>query len=131
MAAVSLELANAEQRYTMEIAADTLSPEKIYQRSWAMSVLEQALGSVQQEWKNSGKDDQFNTLKVFLTPALGETNYRDIALELNMTEGSVKTAVHRLRRAYKLQVRDIIAQTVSSEEEIESEISELYQAFGS
>jgi RNA polymerase sigma factor (sigma-70 family) len=126
---VQLDLQDAEHHYAKELA-DTLTPEKLFARSWAVSVLERAVGGVCNEWEALGKGDQFEALKVFLTPGKGSKSYREVAEELNMTEGAVKTAVHRLRRAYRTHLRKVIAETVSSEEEVEEEIRELFNAFG-
>ncbi len=67
---------------------------------------------------------------MYLTPGKETTTYREIAQSLDMTEGAVKVAVHRLRRAYRAQLRAVIAETVSTEDGIEEEIRDLLGAFG-
>lgn len=126
---VPIDVNDAERYYAQE-ATDNLTPEKLFERSWAMSVLNRAMGRLEQEWKSGGKGSQFDALKEFLTPGKESTTYRDIAHSLDMTEGAVKVAVHRLRRAYRAQLRAVIAETVSTEDGIESEIRDLFGAFG-
>lgn len=129
VAPVSIDAQDAERHYAQE-AVDGLTPEKIFERSWALNVLEQALDRLQDEWERSGKAEQFDALKPYLTPGKEATTYREIAQSLDMTEGAVKVAVHRLRRAYRAQLRAVIAETVSTENDIEEEIRDLFGAFG-
>ena len=126
---VSIDMKDAERQYAQE-AEDGLTPEKLFVRSWAISVLEQAMDRLQDEWERSKKKAQFDALKAYLIPGKGSTTYREIAQSLNMTEGAVKVAVHRLRSAYRAQLRAVIAETVSTEEGIEDEIRDLLGAFG-
>lgn len=126
---VPIDLNDAERHYAQE-AADDLTPEKLFERSWAINVLEQAMDRLQDEWERSKKRAQFDALKAYLTPGKESTTYREIAHSLNTTEGAVKVAVHRLRRAYRAHLRAVIAETVSTEEGIEEEIRDLLGAFG-
>lgn len=125
---VPIDVKDAETHYAQE-AVDGLTPEKQFERSWAMSVLYQAMDRLEHEWRSSGKAVQFNALKEFLTPGSESTTYREIARSLNTSEGAVKVAVHRLRRAYRAQLRAVIAETVSTEDGIEDEIRDLFGAF--
>jgi len=126
---VPIDVKDAEQQYAQE-AVDGLTPEKLFERSWALNVLEQAMDRLQDEWEKSEKTAQFDALKGYLTPGKESTSYREIARSLDMTEGAVKVAVHRLRRAYRAQLRAVIAETVSTESDIEEEIRDLLGAFG-
>jgi RNA polymerase sigma-70 factor (ECF subfamily) len=74
------------------------------------------------------KQEQFDCLKIYLTASEDAAAYREAATELRMTEGAVKVAVHRLRRRYRELLRDEIAQTVASEDEIDEEIRHLFAA---
>lgn len=118
------------ERHCAQEAADGLTPEKLFERSWALNVLEQAMDRLQDEWERSEKTAQFDALKAYLTPDKESTTYREIAQSPDMTEGAVKVAVHRLRRAYRAQLRAVIAETVSTEDGIEEEIRDLLGAFG-
>jgi RNA polymerase sigma-70 factor (ECF subfamily) len=126
---VPIDVKDAESHYARE-AADDLTPEKLFERSWAINVLEQAMDRLQDEWEKSGKNAQFDALKGYLTPGKESTSYREIGESLNMSEGAVKTAVHRLKRAYRAQLRAVIAETVSTEDDVEEEIRDLFGAFG-
>ena len=117
---VSLDSMDAETRYRLEPAQD-LTPEKMFEKQWALSVLEQVLSRLHAEFAAEGKAALFDALKETLTG--GQTGrYAIIASELGMTEGAVKTAAHRMRRRYRTLMREEIAQTVAGPEEIEDEI---------
>ena len=75
-----------------------------------------------------GKEDVFDHLKVYLTTEKDEIPYRDMATELDMTESSIRVAVHRLRRQYRKLLRDEIAQTVAGEDQIDEEMGYLFAA---
>jgi RNA polymerase sigma-70 factor (ECF subfamily) len=127
---VSIDVNDAEQHYARE-AEDGLTPEKLFVRSWAINVLEQAMDRLQNEWERNEKLELFEALKAYLIPGKESTTYREIAQSLDTTEGAVKVAVHRLRRAYRAQLRAVIAETVSTEDGIEEEIRDLLGAFSS
>ena len=105
---------------------DDLSPEKLFERSWAQAILAQALTRLKAELAADGKQYLFEHLKTYLTAQ--DASYRDAAAALNMTEGAVKVAVHRLRRRYGELVRQEIAQTVATAEQIDEEMNALYAA---
>ena len=105
----------------MEPAHD-LTPEKLFERQWAIAVLDQVLLRLQTEFAAEGKQAIFERLKRFLTAGRQSGGYAEVAAELEMTEGAVKTAVHRLRRRYRQLLREEIAQTVAGPEEIDEEI---------
>lgn len=126
---VPIDVKDAERHYAQE-PVDDLTPDKLFERSWALKMLDQAMNGLQDEWGKSGKTAQFDTLKVYLTPGKESTTYREMAESLDMTEGAVKVAVHRLKRAYRAQLRAVIAETVSTKDDIEEEIRDLFGAFG-
>ncbi len=126
---ISLDFENAESQYARE-PRDELSPEKLFERSWALTVLAQTMARLQAEAVGTNKQEQFERLKVYLTAEKGSIPYHDVAAELGMAEGTVRVAVHRLRRRYKELLRDEIAQTVTSEEQIDEEIRHLFTALG-
>ncbi len=124
---LSLDFENAEIQYALE-PAHQLSPEKLFERSWALTVLERTMTRLQAESAGAKKRKAFDLLKVYLTGERSSVSYRDVAAELDMTEGAVKVAVHRLRRRYRELLRDEIAQTVTAEDEIDAEIRDLFAA---
>ena len=127
---VSLDIEAAEGRYAAEPAHE-LTAEKVFERRWALTLLEQTLARLRAEFKTGGKLKLFDCLKDFLTGQKGVASYAEIAAELDMTEGAVKVAVHRLRRRYRELLRDEIAQTVAHPEEIDDEMRELFAALAS
>jgi len=124
---LSLDIDDGETRYSRE-PVDNLSPEKIFERYWAQTVLKQAMARLKAEYVNANKQRLFEHLKAYLTMEQDSMSYLSVASKLNMTEGAVKVAVYRLRQRYGELVRDQIAQTVTTTEQIEDEIRELYSA---
>jgi len=124
---LSIDFNEAENQYTLE-PADRLSPEKLFDKSWALTVLERTMACLKTELAGKNKKELFDHLKIYLTAEKGSIPYRDTAAELNMTEAAVRTAVHRLRRHYRKSLRDEIAQTVATEDQIDEEIDDLFAA---
>jgi len=124
---LSIDFNEAENQYALE-PADRLSPEKLFDKSWALTVLERTMACLKTELAGKNKKELFDHLKIYLTAEKGSIPYRDTAAELNMTEAAVRTAVHRLRRHYRKSLRDEIAQTVTSEDQIDEEIDDLFAA---
>ncbi len=118
---VPLDALQAETRYRLEPACN-LTPEKLYERQWAITVLEQVLARLQSEFESEGKRQIFDRLKDFLTVGRNAGGHAQAATELGMTPGAVKVAVHRMRRRYRAILREEIAQTVATEDEINDEI---------
>jgi RNA polymerase sigma-70 factor (ECF subfamily) len=127
--ALSFDAATAENRYALE-PADRLTPERLFERRWATTLLEQTLTLLKEEHESKGRGPLFERLKVYLTGACGEAGYAAVGEELGMTEAAVKKAVQRLRSRYKELLREQIAQTVSKAEEVDEEIRDLFKALG-
>ena len=117
-------LADLGARYCQE-PADTLTSERIFEQQWALTLLEQVLARLQAEMAADGKVDLFNALKDHLTGSHA-TGYATTAARLGMTEGAVRVAAHRLRQRYRELLREEIAQTVASPDEIEAQIRYLF-----
>jgi RNA polymerase sigma-70 factor (ECF subfamily) len=100
----------------------------LFEKSWALQVLERTMDRLEAEMVASGKREQFDHLKVYLTTDKDTTAYEAMATELSMTEGSLRVAVHRLRRHYRKILRDEVAQTVSHVDQIDEEIGHLFSA---
>ena len=99
-ALISLDDPAVEARYALEPLSD-LTPEKIYERRWALTLLDQALGRLGAEFAAAGRGPQFERLKGFLTTTVAESRYAAVATELGMTADAVGVAVHRLRYRYR------------------------------
>ena len=124
---LSLNIENAESQYIRE-PRDELSPEKLFERSWALAILDRTMVRLQAEAVSAKKEKHFDCLKIYLTAEKNAVPYCEVATRLNMTEGAVKVAVHRLRQRYRVLLRDEIAQTVTTEEQINEEIRDLFAA---
>jgi RNA polymerase sigma-70 factor (ECF subfamily) len=122
---ISLEEQTAEGRWSLEPATD-LSPEKEYEKLWAVTVLQQALIHLRDEADKAGRDELFEELKSFLEGEARPGDYAAVGAKLGMTANSVAVAVHRLRQRYRELVRAEIANTVASAEEIEDELRHLF-----
>jgi len=108
--------------------ADETTADKSFDRRWALAVLDHALQRLRQEHVREGKQDLFEQLKVTLTEASRSVRYAEIAAQLEMSEGAVKVAVHRLRQRYRELLRAEIADTVATLGEVEEEIRALFSA---
>jgi RNA polymerase sigma-70 factor (ECF subfamily) len=124
---LSLDFENAENQYALE-PADNLSPEKLFEKSWALTVLERTMDSLEAELAGKGKQRLFEHLRVYLAAETSSIPYSEVAGKLGMTEGSVRVAVHRLRKRCRELLRDEIAQTVATEGQIDDEIRGLFAA---
>jgi RNA polymerase sigma-70 factor (ECF subfamily) len=123
----SLDFAAAENRYSAE-PADRRTPEDAYARQWALTLLERVQASLRDELAQQGKAAQWDRLHVFLAGDKATPLYSEAAVALGMTEGAVKTAVHRLRRRFGEQLRREIAETVSDPSAVDGELQELFEA---
>ena len=119
-ALVPLEFSSGEERYQREPAHDE-TPERIFQRRWALAVLDRVVERLRNEFVRHGRPEHFQRLKVFL---LGQTDapYAALAREMNTSEGALKVAIHRLRKRYRELFRQEIADTVADPAEVESEL---------
>jgi RNA polymerase sigma-70 factor (ECF subfamily) len=121
---LSLDELNAEDRYRRE-PVDALTVEKIFDRRWATTLLEQAMSRLRAECAADNKADLFGKVESFLSGEKGEASYADVAAALKTTEGAIKVAVHRLRQRFGELIRAEIAQTVATPEEGEEELQYL------
>jgi RNA polymerase sigma factor (sigma-70 family) len=120
---MSLELSSGEERYQHEPAHDE-TPERIYERRWALALLDRVMQHLREEFVHHGRPDHFDRLKVFLL-GQSEISYAELAGEMNTSEGALKVATHRLRKRYRELFRQEIADTVADAAEVESEIRHL------
>jgi RNA polymerase sigma factor (sigma-70 family) len=121
---LSIEEQAAEQRYSLE-PASWLSPEKIYEQNCALALLEKALLKLRNEFETKGKVEKFQRLKCFLTTDGEPTSYAKLAAQWHTTEAALKMAVSRLRARYGALLREEVANTLSSAEEVEDELNAL------
>jgi RNA polymerase sigma-70 factor (ECF subfamily) len=114
----------AEERYLAE-PADEQSPDKLFERRWAVTLLESVLRRLREDYARGGRGELFERLKDFLWGEKNLSSYSKFGTECGMSEGAVKVAVHRLRRRYRDLLREEVAHTVTGPEEIEEELRHL------
>ena len=122
---ISFDETAAEERYKLE-PTDTSSADKLFERRWAMTLLDTVLAKLRAEFRREEKELLFERLKPTLTGSREAQPYAELARELKMTEGAVKVAVHRFRRRYRELLRAEIAATVSTAAEVDDEIRHLF-----
>ena len=122
-----LDFQSAERQYRLE-PTDNVTPQRLFERRWAVTLLDRVLTRLEGEYTDSGKAAVFHRLKDCLTREKGASPYGQIAEELDMTEGAVKVAVHRLRKRYRSLLEDEISQTVAREVDLEEEMQQLFSA---
>jgi RNA polymerase sigma factor (sigma-70 family) len=126
---LSLNFPDAESRYSLEPAYE-LTPERLYERQWALALLEQVLNRLHAEAVSSGHGRLFDALKIFLTGESPSVSYEQVAASLGLSVGAVKVAVHRQRRRYRELLREEIGRIVGDPSEIDEEIQALFTALG-
>jgi RNA polymerase sigma-70 factor (ECF subfamily) len=124
---LSLDDDTAEHRYRLE-PAETATPESLFERGWALTLLEGVLARLEEEYRVDGKQAWMEAMRPALTTDRGDLDYADLAHKLGMTETAARVAVHRLRQRYRQLIRAEVASTVASPEEVEAEMHYLFQA---
>lgn len=122
-----LEFGAAEQRFRRE-PIDPLTPEHLYTRQWARTVLDRVLSDLRAEWSSAGKRELFEALKHTLIGAPSASSYATLASTLGVSEGAVKITAHRLRRQYRDRLRAHVAETVADPAEVDDELRALARA---
>jgi RNA polymerase sigma factor (sigma-70 family) len=120
-ALVPLDELVARERADLE-PADNLTADRIYERRWALTLLDQVLTRLESEYRSAGNAKLFDCLKEFLSDEPGRRSQAEVAAERGMTENAVKQALHRLRQRYRQLLRDEIAQTVAVPGDVEDEL---------
>ncbi len=126
-APIPLDAASAEKRYGLE-APDYASPDKLFDRSWALTLMEQVLGQLRAEQEAAGKLKQFALLQDCLMGEPDAPRFLELAAQLGVSEAAAKMTVSRLRRRYRDLLRQEIAHTVNTQTEVEEEIQDLFAA---
>ena len=122
-----LDTETAETRYEADSAL-TLTPDRLYDRQWAMTLLDRALTRLRTEQERAGKAREFTVLSPFLTAERGTIPYAEAAAQLGVTEGAARQLVHRVRKRFREVFREEITQTVAAPKEVQEEIRHLLAA---
>ena len=130
-AIVSFDAIEAEGRYLDEPAGDP-TPERLFDRAWALTLLESVLDLLASEYAETGRAALFDALRPVLTEGPGTVPYAEIAVRLGTTEAAVQQAIQRLRKRYRVALRDQIAATLDApdEDSVEDEVRALFRALG-
>src|SRR5262249_18720611 len=110
---ISIDMSGAERRYQVE-PANGLTPDSLFERRWALTLLEGVLEGLATEYREAGKGPLYDRLKFVLADGNEAASYQEIAAALGMTEAAVKKAAQRLRDRYRALLRTRIAETVES-----------------
>jgi RNA polymerase sigma-70 factor (ECF subfamily) len=127
---VSIDGHDAENRYRFE-PADALTPDRLFDRAWASTLLDRVLDLLVREYSAKGRSGVFDRLKISLTQGKGAVPAATLAAQLGTTEAAVHTAVHRLRKRYREILQEQIAATLHDPSEMDDEIRSLFDAFRS
>ncbi len=122
---VFLDAQTAESLYRLE-AVDRMDAEKLFERRWAIALLDRVLERLEAEFLARDRKSVFDQLRVFLLGERGSPSYAEVAGSLQMTEGAVKVAVHRLRQHYQELFREEVANTVEQPGEVNEEVKHLF-----
>jgi RNA polymerase sigma factor (sigma-70 family) len=126
---VSIDTNAAEDRYAVD-ARDEFNPDAEYETRWAVTLIEQVLTTLRQEFNAADKGQLFEELKGFIWGDKSTASYAEIASQLNLSEGTVKVTVHRLRQRFRELLRAEVAHTVLRPEDIDSELRYLISVAG-
>ena len=124
---ISMDLEAAEERLHLE-PADQATPDKIFEKQWALTLLNEVLNRLEEEYRREGKDKLFAALKETLMGTRESQPYEELAATLGMNAGAVKVAVHRIRKRYRELIRDEIANTLDPAQDIDQEMRHLFSA---
>jgi RNA polymerase sigma-70 factor (ECF subfamily) len=127
--ALPFEVQDAETRYALD-ASTNLSAEKLFEKSWAMTIVQRAFTQLQSEYYEADRGQLFDCLKGRLSGEQAGAPYREVAAILGMTEAAVKAVAHRMRQRYRDLVRREIGQTVDSPSQVDEEVQALFAALG-
>jgi len=125
---LAIDSLSAEERLALE-PRDTLSPELEFERAWARELLRQTLSRLQAEYEAAGRGAVFHRLRDQLMDGTPERPYGEVAVELGLSEASTRFAAFKLRQRYREVLRELVADTVAGEDEVEVEITHLRRLF--
>lgn len=118
---LSIDVEAAEGSYALQ-AVNTMTPEDLFEHRWAMTVLDRAIDRLRQTYFSAGNEKVFEALRPYLTSPEPDLPYKEVGARLDMSEGSVKTAIHRMRKRFGDCLRSELGNTVDNQTEIDSEV---------
>jgi DNA-directed RNA polymerase specialized sigma24 family protein len=127
VALLPIDAQNAEGRYLFE-PADSMTPDKLFDHAWAVTLLDGVLELLAAKYAESGRSDLFAHLKIVLTEGKGAVPSATLADRLGKSEEAVNTAIHRLRKDYRAILQEQIAATLDDPAQVDDEIRDLFEA---
>lgn len=127
---ISIDLEEGARRYELE-HSDNDTPHTVYERSWALTVIQDAMKRLRSEYEEKGRKALYDALEGFMVASGAASSYSDAAKALGTSEGNIKVLIFRLRKRFGEVLRAHIAHTVESDTEIDDEIRHLMTCFGS
>jgi RNA polymerase sigma-70 factor (ECF subfamily) len=124
-----IDFRSAESGYSLEPSHD-LTAERLFEKRWAMTVLETSLAALQRQYQQAGKSGLFDALAPFIAAQSDSPMYAEIAQRLDMTESAVRMAVSRMRRRYRDNIRAEVGRTLDDSDDVDQEIHNLLNALG-
>lgn len=124
---VPLDAEDAERRFASE---PELAPDAMFERRWAMTLLDQTLTALEGEFASEGKADHFQAMKHCLTMDRDRISYAELAAKIDSNEGAARVAVHRLRKRFRALFRENIAATLAEGENVETEMQHVVAVLG-
>ena len=124
---VSIDAGEADRRYLVEPSHE-LTPDKAFDRAWAVELLQRSIDTLHQTWQDNGKGDQFTVLKTYLLPDDQVPSYADTAEQLGMNLDTLKVTIHRLRGEFRRILCAQVSETLGREDLLEDEINHLFSA---
>jgi RNA polymerase sigma-70 factor (ECF subfamily) len=124
-----LDPQQADSQFLASAASNDLSPDRAFDREWAVALLERVVLRLREECVAEGRGGQFEVLRVFLTSGTGAESHASAGTKLGLAEGAVRVAVHRLRKRYRQLLRDEVAHTLAEGADVEAEMAALFGAF--
>lgn len=126
---LSIDAEKAEQRCLMNDLADNLSPDRIFERQWAITVMEQVIINLETRYQEKGQQIIFQTLKPFISLGSPAASQAELARQLGLSEQAFRVTLHRLRQRYKDELHRVVRATLGSEDNLEEELNHLLRVF--
>ena len=123
----SLSFEEGESRYQNE-PVDGWTPERLFDRRWALTLLHTAIKNLELEYSENGKTRLFESLKIYISPGVVPPSYAEVADTLGLTETAIKVAIHRLREKYRNQIRALVAETLDDPADLDEELQQLMES---
>ena len=124
---LSLDFDDGERRYALE-PSHVQTPERLYERRWALTVVERVFDGLRRDEETAGRGEAFVQLRGFLPGGIDTRPHREVAALLGTTEGALKVALHRLRGRYRERLRAEVAETVAEADDVDAELEALVRA---